>query len=161
MVYPSISPSRLDFEIFAKYSTRVSTRETIIDMDHMETREMVMDMDHIKAEEMVMDMNMVTVRLTMLILEMELSMEKLRVTIILLLVEMVDIVHKTMLRMMQVPNIKQFLTMALVMSWVLATMVYLMVRALGLDLALSGMDLIVDMGNSLVQSLSLFSVRGS
>jgi hypothetical protein len=94
VVYPSSSPSHLDFEIFAKYSTRVATRETIMDMDHMDTREMVMDMDHIKAGEMVMDMDMATVRLTMLVLAMELSMEKLRVTIILLLVEMVDIVHK-------------------------------------------------------------------
>jgi hypothetical protein len=149
VVYPSISPSRLDFEIFEKYSTLVSTRETVMDMDHMETREMVMDMD------------MATVRLTTLVLAMELDVEKLRVTIVLLLVELVDIVHKTMSGMMQVPNIKRVLTMALVMSWVLATMVYLMVRALGLDLALSGMDLMVDMGNSLVQSLSLFSVRGS
>jgi hypothetical protein len=60
-----------------------------------------------------------------------------------------------------VPNIKIFLTMALVMSRVLAIMVYLMVQALGLDLALIGMDLMVDMGKSLVQSLSLFNVRGS
>jgi hypothetical protein len=147
--HPSISPSRLDFEIFEKYSTLVSTRETVMDMDHMETREMVMDMD------------MATVRLTTLVLAMELDVEKLRVTIVLLLVELVDIVHKTMLGTMQVPNIKRVLTMALVMSRVLATMVYLMVQALGLDLDLSGMDLMVDMGNSLVQSLSLFSVRGS
>ena len=161
MVYPSSSPSHLDFEIFAKYSTRVATRETIMDMDHMETREMVMDMDHIKAGEMVMDMDMATVRLTTLVLAMELDVEKLRVTIVLLLVELVDIVHKTMSGMMQVPNIKRVLTMALVMSRVLATMVYLMVQALGLDLDLSGMDLMVDMGKSLVQGLSLFSVRGS
>jgi hypothetical protein len=120
-----------------------------------------MDMDHMETREMVMDMDMVTVRLTTLVLAMELDVEKLRVTIILLLVEMVDIVHKTMSGMMQVPNIKRVLTMALVMLRVLATMVYLMVWALGLDLALSGMDLMVDMGNSLVQSLSLFSVRGS
>jgi hypothetical protein len=60
-----------------------------------------------------------------------------------------------------VQNIKGFLTMALVMSWVLATMVYLMVHALGLYLALIGMNLMVDMGKSLVQSLSLFNVRGS
>jgi hypothetical protein len=100
VVYPSISPSRLDFEIFAKYSTRVATRETIIDMAHMEKREMVMDMDHIEVGEMVMDMDMETVRLTTLVLEMELSMDKLRVTIILLMVEMVDIVHKKMSGMM-------------------------------------------------------------
>jgi hypothetical protein len=60
-----------------------------------------------------------------------------------------------------VPNIKRFITMALVMSRVLATVVYLMVQALGLDLALIGMDLMVDMGKSLVHSLSLFNVRGS
>jgi hypothetical protein len=100
VVYPSISPSRLDFEIFAKYSTCVSTSETVMDMDHMETREMVMDMDHIEAREMVMDMDMVIVRLTMLVMAMELSMDKLRVTIVLLPVEMVDIVHKKMSGMM-------------------------------------------------------------
>jgi hypothetical protein len=94
-----------------------------MDMDHMETREMIMDMDHIEAKEMVMDTDMATMMLTMLVLEMELAMQNSRVIIILLLVELVDIVHKTMSRMMQVPNIKQFLTMALVMSRVLATMV--------------------------------------
>jgi len=106
----------------------------------------------IEVRETVMDMDMATARLTTLVLTVEPAMEKPGAATVPVLVELVNTIHKTVPGTTRVPNTKTVPAMALVMQRVLATVVQLMVRALGLDLAPSGMALMVAMGKVVINT---------